>query len=145
MRGYEGNKIKAEIQKKLREVPMSPTEIAMHFKLDKRVVSNFLTTLKKYKLISWHPDFKTGHTSLRKYYAHYDGEDFLKLSQQVNDSKYRRMAEKKSIKKLETKKTNPYTQVYSMDDDIFKKAMSQQRVSKKSCAWLGYGGHNEFI
>lgn len=137
IRGYEGNKIKAEIQKVLRDIPMTPREIGLRFKLDKRTVSSFLTTLKGYNLISWHPDFCTGHVIHRKYYAHYDGRDFMELISEMHETKKERVLSK--IKQREDekqkRKLNPNIRIYSMDDEIFKKKAPKSEYKHE---WRGY-------
>lgn len=146
MRGYEGNLIKAEIQRVLRDIPMTPSEIGLRFKLDQKTVSNFLATLKNYGLISWHPNFCTGHVIYRKYYAHYNGEDFMKLVTRAAQTKQERIAEKRKAKEQEVKqaKLNPNVRIYSMDDKIFAQAMKTTPKPTHKTEWLGYNSMNGF-
>lgn len=140
MRGYEGNLIKAEIQKVLRDIPMTPSEIGLRFKLDKRTVSSFLTTLKEYGLISWHPKFCTGHVVYRKYYAHADGENFMDIVHSLAQTKQERIAEKRKAKEEEVQqaKLNPNIRIYTMDDEIFKNARNKTPKPRYKTEWRGY-------
>lgn len=140
MRGYEGNLIKAEMQKVLRTRPMTPSEIGLHFKLDRATVSNFLTTLKGYGLVSWHPDFCTGHVIHRKYHAHHDGEDFMELITKAYKTKQERIAEKRKAKEQEAKqlKLNPHVRIFTMEHEIFREKSKLTPRPKHKHEWTGY-------
>ena len=128
------------MQKVLRDIPVTPSEIGLRFKLDKRTVSNFLTTLKGYGLVSWHPDFCTGHVIHRKYYAHYDKRDFMELISEMHETKKERVLEKIKERKTEKqqRKLNPNVRIYTMDDQIFKDARNKAPKHSHKHEWRGY-------
>jgi metal-sulfur cluster biosynthetic enzyme len=128
------SKIKDEIQAALMQVPMTPKEIQMKFKLDKAETVNYITSLKKQNLIAWHEDFNTGTVRNRKYIAFYGKPKFSEIIEQ-RMSEGQKIVARKNSEKAEVRheaKKNPHATIITVNDYHTKGNVSHKHE------WRGY-------
>ena len=114
----KANKIKDEIQAALMQVPMSPKEIQMMFRLDKVEIVNYLTSLKKQKLIAWHEDYSTGVVRNRKYIAFHGMPKFSEAIEARMTEAQKIVLQKQEEKKEAKQKLNknPHARIVTVND-----------------------------